>query len=91
MACTLLTSRTASTASAPYGDYCPALERMHAVESDLPGRIERTWLGLVAVQSTAGRAGKLDVVAVHLAIAQDGYMSDKQRDVEGGPFSEAMF
>ena len=57
----------------------------------IPLQIERSWLGLIAVKSTSGRAGNLDIVVVHLAIAQNRHMSADQGDVEGCPFSETKF
>jgi hypothetical protein len=53
-------------------------------------QIDRTWLGLITVKSTSGRAGDLDVVVVHLAIAQNRHMPADEDNVEGRPFAKVV-
>ena len=57
----------------------------------IPLQIEGSWLGLIAVKGTSRRARNLDIVVVHLAIAQNRHVSADQGDVEGRPFSETKF
>lgn len=52
--------------------------------------IEGAGLSLVAVEGSAGGAWDLDVVVVHLAVAEDGDVPADESDVEGCPLPEVV-
>ncbi len=48
---------------------------------------EGAGFGFVAIEGAAGGSGDFDVVVVHFAVAEDGYVATDEGDVEGGPLA----